>query len=569
MQGSHSSVGLKWLMTMRIVVVTALLGTTILVEIQQKDSYLTPFLSILYILIIVIYLLTIIYSLLVNRIKNTAIFAYVQIVGDILFDTALVYLTGGMESPFVFLYFLAIITAGIVLFRIGGFVAASVSSLLFVALVIFQTSMIKLLPLPDNFLIPLTPHTFGEIFLKVFLNVAAFYLVAFFSGVLLENLKKTHEELEEKSETVRELERFNENILESLSNGLVTTDLVGKINSFNMAAEKITMRRRDEVIGKDLGDIFPRLNYSECMEILSGGNDSQLSRELEMAIDGETRYIEISLLPLKTESGVVTGMIGNFQDRTEVKKMEENLKRADRLAAIGEVAAGIAHEIRNPLASISGSIQMLRETTHADGMNRKLMDITIKESDRLDSIIKNFLQYARPVPANVAVCNVVRILTDVVTLIKNDPKCDNKNVNIRLNCESDDLYVKGDGSQLEQVFWNLAINAIEAMNGREGELEITAERYSMRHDYYGLSKNNADFIRIIFADTGVGIKAENRNKIFSPFYTTKTGGTGLGLSIVYRILEEQGGKIEVDSVEWKGTKFFLYLPCFNISDGKG
>jgi len=558
-KGSHSSLGLKWLMTTRIIVVTALLGTTILVEIQQKDLYVTPLLSVLYILIISTYFLTIIYSLLVNRIKNVVLFAYIQIFGDLIFDTVLVYLTRGIESPFIFLFSLTVIMAGIVLFRIGSFVTASASSLLFVSMCIFQVNKIKLLPIPEFYITPVTSYSFWELFLKIFLSVAAFYLVAFFAGVLLDNLKKTHEELEEKSGTLKRLERLNENILQSLSNGLVTTDLEGNIISFNSAAESIFSRSAQDTIGKKWNDIFPDIPYEDCMQKLSGISSGLISSESEINIKGVMKHIEITLISLKDEEGKTTGMIGNFQDLSDVKKMEQKLKRADRLAAIGEVAAGMAHEIRNPLASISGSIQMLKGTIETDGKNKKLMDISIKESERLDHLINNFLQYARPGHAKFSDCDVKKILDDVVVLVKNSPKCENKDIDILVTSHDKNIVVSGDSRQLEQVFWNLSINAIEAFEN-SGKIEIKIEKIAEEQIKGNFDIISKSFVKITFSDNGLGIKNTDIDKIFSPFYTTKEGGTGLGLAIVYRIIEEHSGIIEVEKNEDRGTRFVIYLP---------
>lgn len=559
-KGSHSSLGLKWLMTTRTIVVTALLGTTILVEIQQKDLYVTPLLSVLYILIISTYFLTIIYSIFINRIKNVVLFAYVQIFGDLVFDTVLVYLTRGIESPFIFLFSLTVIMSGIVLFRIGSFVAASVSSLLFVSMCIFQVNRIKLLPIPDYYINPVTSYSFWELFLKIFLSVAAFYLVAFFAGVLLDNLKKTHEELEKKSGTLKKLERLNENILQSLSNGLVTTDLEGNIISYNMAAETILQRKANEAIDRKWDEIFVRIPYRDSMKKLSETPSGIVSKEIEITVNGLKKNLGVSLISLRDEEGIITGMIGNFQDLTEVKKMEENLKRADRLAAIGEVAAGMAHEIRNPLASISGSIQMLKDTSETDGTSKKLMDISIRESERLDHIINNFLQYAHPGHPEFTNCDLEKILDEVIILVKNSPKCENKKIDIEVKPCSEKIIIKGDSRQLEQVFWNLSINAIESIE-RDGKLVIEVNKDSDEKFSQNFNKTSENFAKITFSDNGKGIKKENIDKIFSPFYTTKEGGTGLGLAIVYRIIEEHSGKIEIEINNDKGTTFIIYLPA--------
>jgi len=556
--GELNPTGIKWLMTTRVFVVTALLGTTILVEVQHGGSYISPYLSILYILIIATYLLTIIYSLLLNRVKNLHLFAYVQVLGDLLFDSTLIYITGGIESPFIFLYFLSIIASSIILFRQGSLITASFSSLFYGSLAIFQYNDIALLPIPRKLLI-ISALSFNILFFKVFLNIAAFYLVAFFSGRLSESLRSTHKELEEKKSILKELQNLNENILQSLTSGLITTDLNGIIISFNKAAEEITRWKSEEVVGRWWDNFFPEFPIQDLLEKVKSSPENSFAYETTFSNNLGKKYLGFTISPLKDEAGNLTGLIGNFKDLTDIKKMEEDLKRADRLAAIGEVAAGMAHEVRNPLASISGSIQVLKDKVGSDGMTGRLMDIVIKESERLDGIIKNFLKYARPEPINFVFCDINYILNNVITLLKNNPKY-GSNLKIDINCESEELSLIADPKQLEQVFWNLAINAMEAMpNG--GTLKITVSKDIRKSDYFLRNfKNNTKYIKILFSDTGVGIDPKNRSKLFSPFYTTKDGGTGLGLAIVYRIIEEHHGVIEVESEPEKGSKFTIYLP---------
>ncbi|OGL40981.1 MAG: hypothetical protein A3C43_07660 [Candidatus Schekmanbacteria bacterium RIFCSPHIGHO2_02_FULL_38_11] len=551
--------GIKWLMTARVIVVTALLGTTILVEAQHGGSYISPYLSILYFLIIVTYFLTILYSLLLNRIKALTLFAYIQIFGDLLFDSTLIYITGGVGSPFIFLYFLSIIASSVILFRQGSLITASLSCLLFSALAIFQYNDILLLPIPTILLdISTISLSLNALFFKVFLNIAAFYLVAFFSSRVSESLRSTHEELEEKKGIVKELQNLNENILQSLTNGLITTDLSGIIISFNKASEEITGWRRGEVVGKCWDNFFPQFPARELLLKVKVSQGNSFTYEIEFLKNQNMKYLGFTVSLLKDEGGNITGLIGNFRDLTDIRKMEEYLKRIDRLAAIGEVAAGMAHEIRNPMASISGSVQVLKEKVGDNGITGRLMDIVIKESERLDGIINNFLQYARPKPIQFVFCNINYILNSVVTLLKNNPKY-GSNLNISINCETENLSLMADSKQLEQVFWNLAINAMEAMpNG--GDLRILVSRDRRKNHFSENSKNDIPYIKFLFSDTGVGISHNNRAKLFSPFYTTKEGGTGLGLAIVYRIVEEHHGIIEVESEPEKGSRFIIYLP---------
>ncbi|OGL44211.1 MAG: hypothetical protein A2W05_09890 [Candidatus Schekmanbacteria bacterium RBG_16_38_10] len=544
-------------MTTRVLIVTALLGTTILVEAQYGGSYISPYLSVLYFLIIATYSLTILYSFLLNKVKNLTLFAYVQVFGDLLFDSILIYITGGVESPFIFLYFLSIIVSSIILFRQGSLITASLSCLLFGALSIFQYNDILLLPIPTR-LLNFSIISLNTLFLKVFLNMAAFYLVAILSSRVSESLRTTHKELEEKEVIVKGLQNLNENILQSLTSGLITTDLDGIIISFNKASEELTGWEKADVVGKCWDNFFPQFPASDLFSKVKASHGNSFTYEMNFLKNQNMKYLGFTISLLKDDFGNVTGLIGNFKDLTDVKNMEDDLKRIDRLAAIGEVAAGMAHEIRNPMASISGSVQVLKDKVGNNGITGKLMDIVIKESERLDGIINNFLQYARPKPIQFVSCNVNYILNNVVTLLKNNPKC-SSNLNISMNCETENLFLMADPKQMEQVFWNLAINAIEAMPDG-GNLSIYVLRNKRNNLFLENSKNNISYIKIVFSDTGVGINHDNRSKLFSPFYTTKEGGTGLGLAIVYRIVEEHHGIIEVESEPKKGTKFIVYFP---------
>lgn len=555
--GPRSPSGIKWLMTTRVIVVTALLGTTILVEAQHGGSYISSYLSILYFLIIVTYSLTILYSFLLNKVKNLTLFAYIQVFGDLLFDSTLIYITGGVESPFIFLYFLSIIVSSVILFRQGSLITASLSCLLFSALAIFQYNDILLLPIPTR-LLNFSTISLNTLFFKVFLNIAAFYLVAIFSSRVSESLRTTHKELEEKEGIVKELQNLNENILQSLTNGLITTDMNGIIISFNKASEEITGWKRGDVVGKCWDNFFPKFPASNLLLKVKASPENSFTYEMEFSKNQNRKYLGFTVSLLKDEGGDVTGLIGNFRDLTDIKKMEEDLKRIDRLAAIGEVAAGMAHEIRNPMASISGSVQVLKDKVGDNGITGRLMDIVIKESERLDGIINNFLQYARPKPIQFVFCNVNYILNNVVILLKNNPKY-SSNLNISIGYGAENLSLMADPKQLEQVFWNLAINAMEAMPGG-GDLSISVSGDKRKNHFSENSKIDAPYIKILFSDTGVGISHNNRSKLFSPFYTTKEGGTGLGLAIVYRIIEEHHGIIEVESEPERGTRFIIYLP---------
>jgi two-component system sensor histidine kinase PilS (NtrC family) len=274
-----------------------------------------------------------------------------------------------------------------------------------------------------------------------------------------------------------------------------------------------------------------------------------------MKKDGSKAILGMTASLLKDEANAVRGIILIFQDITKMIEMEEQVRTQERLATVGSLAAGIAHEIRNPLASLSGSIQVLQGELDLHGDNKHLMDIVVRETDRLNTIITEFLEYARLKNAQNDRIELLPILDETIMLLKNcrDCSCD---IRIRHTIDPD-VVIRGDAQRLRQVFWNLLINACQAMP-QGGEIVITARPFTRAHD-------DTSWWEIRIADTGWGIAYDDRVKIFNPFFTTKTGGTGLGLAIVYRIIEDHRGTITVDSVPGKGTQFIIRLPMMEES----
>jgi signal transduction histidine kinase len=266
--------------------------------------------------------------------------------------------------------------------------------------------------------------------------------------------------------------------------------------------------------------------------------------------DGSSAILGMVASLLKDEKNNVRGIILIFQDITKMLQMEEQVRRQERLATVGSLAAGIAHEIRNPLASLSGSIQVLQGELDLKGDNKHLMDIVVRETDRLNTIITEFLEYARPKTNQDEQIVLSSLLAETCTLLKNSREF-LPGISIKCNIDSG-ITVRGDAPRLRQVFWNLLINACQA-TPKGGEITISALPFSHIED-------DSNWCEITVADTGQGIAQDHLGKIFDPFFTTKTGGTGLGLSIVYRIIEDHGGTITVETKDGKGTKFSIRIP---------
>ncbi|MDP2157665.1 MAG: ATP-binding protein, partial [Nitrospirota bacterium] len=370
---------------------------------------------------------------------------------------------------------------------------------------------------------------------NIFIHTISLYVTAYLAGYLSSRLEETVVKLAEKDTHLRDLEIFNMKVIESLPSGLVTTDVEGKVLIFNRAAEKITGRTKNEIIGRTIEHALPFLK----MPIREGRQEEVLSRP-----DQEKKIIGINISILRDISGRETGFIGIFQDLTTVKALEEEMKNKEKWAAIGELSANIAHEIRNPLASLRGSIEMLREGKIPEKHRDKLMGIAINETERLNTIVTDFLTYSRPRPLDIQKVDLNALLSDTLELLRNRAQ-DMGNIIIRQEGEGA-LLVSLDPLKIRQVFWNLGINALEAME-KGGELTVS-------------TKETQDKISIIFSDTGPGMPKDDIGKIFYPFHTTKERGTGLGLSIAQRIVEEHQGRIEVASNPGSGTTFEIILP---------
>ncbi len=532
-------VRIKWLIAIRIVLVTFLIGTLIFFQHEYK---LYPFTTTyLYYFVLVVYLLTAAYWYLLQKIQNLFLFSYVQIAGDVFLVTFLVYLTGGIDSSFSPLYHLIIISASIILYRRGGYLAASLVAILYGGMLDMQYYNVSGFTRSTNF-------SAIQVLYLVFINILSFYTVAFLSGYLSEHLRKTRQELREKSTDFNDLRAFQDHILKSIGSGILTMDLDGRITSWNPAAESITgysyseiKVRLQEVFGDSIKGLFGHTNDLKENPYRFNGHIVKK--------DGDTAILGMSASLLKDERDAVRGIILIFQDITTMVQMEEQVRRQERLATVGSLAAGIAHEIRNPLASLSGSIQVLQGEMNLQGDNKRLMDIVVREADRLNTIITDFLDYARPKTSHDDHILLSAVLEETITLLKNS-RVFKESIHIRSSV-APAIAILGDPQRMRQVFWNLLINACQAMpNG--GTLTINAVPYHQDED--------ADWCEIIIADTGQGIPREQRDKIFDPFFTTKMNGTGLGLAIVYRIIEDHNGTITVEAQDGKGTRFRIVLP---------
>lgn len=536
-------VRLQWLMGLRVLVVTLLLGLTIWLQAAKGQPLLT-----FYGLTGCTYAITIVYAFalkLLTTHRALTVLAYVQVVVDLLLETVLVASTGAAENPFSVLYMITVVMASLILGRQGGLMTAGLSVLLLGLVTSGQLyGVLSWIP-PSHLPEAETLHSFS-------IQGLSMMAAGLLSGALAEQLKRADQSLIEKERGLSRLQAFHENVVESLSSGVFTTDAAGCVTSFNRAAQEITRYPLEAVYGRPWSEVFAwqqvNLFDSDPAAVTA---PHRFEGEARRA-DGSRLVLGMTLAPL-TENGVRTGLVGIFQDLTKVRDLEEEMRRREWLATLGEVSAGMAHEIRNPLAALAGAMQILKKDLRPDESNERLMDIAIRETARLDAIITEFLLYARPPALNLKECDLNTVVTEVLDLIRHEAQA-RVGIVIVTDLAKRPLVAQVDPDQMKQVFWNLATNAFEAMP-TGGELVLSTTWRQV--DSGGRS---GEVIEISFRDTGEGIKREALDKIFLPFFTTKKRGSGLGLAAVHRIVDLHGGWIRVESQEKKGSEFVVCLP---------
>lgn len=525
---------LIWFLFYRILILTIFLGCTIIYHLRIYINNPPLTLPLLYILVVACYLEGILSAIILPKVDNLKLFTQSQIVWDIFIASSLIYLTGGIESHFSFLFILIIFSSSMFFNRKEIFITASASSILYGSLLDLQyygyLPLVKGLPFPKEI-------NGRDVFYAVIINCTAFLLTAFLSSTLTEKLRKSEQALEKQHIDYEELEKLNQTILANINSGLMIVNSNGHIRSFNESANKITGYTLEDVYDKRVENIFPNMN------VFLDNEFNKINRGECTFIDskGGVRILGFASTLVHEHQEKNECMLITFQDLTHLKDVEDQLKRADRLAALGRLAAGMAHEIRNPLTSIAGPIQLLIDSGYISEEDRKLMKIVVKESKRLNTLLSDFLSFAQPNPLQKAEVDVSALLDELTNLVK-----ENSNFsNIKINCEyQNGIIMNIDRDQFHQAIWNLIMNAIEAMESN-GILSL------------GISPNNRG---IFIEDMGLGISEDIRDKIFEPFFTTKNFHTGLGLAIVYSIVERHGGEIRVISDNQGKTRFSINLP---------
>ena len=486
--------------------------------------------------------ITIVYSFILRLSTRFLLQARVQIAIDVLLITWLVWNSEVVHSPYIALYIVVIAVSSLFLGPRDAVVTSVGCALTFTLSAMATTG------LGQAERSRLVGDSISQTVEAVGLFDISFLVVGLLSARLAERQSRSDVRLLAARQSLASLRALHERIVASIRSGVVTTDLEGRIYTFNQAAEEITGYSEEDLRGQDASIFFGEMKdqVTDSLEAAEKGLPSPRFETDCLTSEGLRLRLGFSLSPLFSESGQTTGMVITFQDLTQVRALEESSRRQDRLAAIGRMAASIAHEIRNPLAAMRGSIQMLRSEMGANSSQTELMEIILRESDRLNRIITDFLSYARPRSITQSRVDVGELVHRTFALLRHSPEIiDGQEIIEELPTEP--AYAEADSGQLQQVFWNLARNALQAMP-KGGTLRAS------------LKTNSNNRLRITFTDTGRGMSPDQVERLFEPFSST-TGGTGLGLSIVYQIIRDHGGTINVRSREGQGTTISIELPA--------
>jgi two-component system sensor histidine kinase PilS (NtrC family) len=532
---------LQWLIASRIAIALSLLVSVGLIEKPDADRSFLPVLGAITAFTVI---LSILYYIAFRSRVAQRTQAYVQLSIDIALVTWLVYRTGDVESPFLPLYLVAIFAACALLGRNGVSMIGAMGGALYVGVSVLTMSHI--IPRAHGW----NPYEGSELAWSQFmftLNLIAIFAVAVLSSQLAERLRQSETQLATAHKDLADYRLFNDRIIESMRSGLVTTDLRGDITTFNRAAEEITGYKAQDVRGKNIRAIFGDIEK----QIEAGLESIRLRSRLPRfdigcrTADGREIHLGFSVAPLVDESESSRGYVLTFQDLTEVMELEREVRRQERLAALGKMAAGLAHEIRNPLASMRGSVQVLASELSLSHDQAQLMQIVLRESDRLNRIVSDFLTYARPPKIERSVIELGGLVGETIALLRNSPEL-GPNHRVVEALPSEPVHYNGDPNQIRQILWNLARNAIQAMP-HGGELCASLQ-----------ARAGAE-VTICFRDTGQGMTREQKERLFEPFNST-SGGTGLGMAIVYQLVRDHNGKVVVESEAGRGTSISIKLP---------
>jgi two-component system sensor histidine kinase PilS (NtrC family) len=523
---------LAWLVKVRVLILTFLLA------IQLAVAHLTPaplpvrlFIS----TIVFWFALSVFYVLLLSLWQEHRLQASLQVLTDLVLVSLVVHETGGWDSSLNFLYPLVIIVAGILLPRVWAHLIAALAFILYgTVLELNYYGVVKSY---------CTTHPeLKTLQAIIFVNLFAYLAIAYLAGLLTTKLRQARVQLKDASGALEDLQILHENIIQSISSGLITTGLDGRITLVNSAAQKLLESTSEQLLGMPVDKVF--------LDALPHTESPQAHAEVRFDTASSFRKtVRVRVATLDVPGRGPLGYVYALDDLTEIRRLEREVRMQDRLAAVGRLAAAIAHEIRNPLTSIAGSVSMLSGIPEMNAEHRQLLDIVTRESQRLNGIITDFLAYSRGKQYRFEKADLVQLLEDTLTLMRHRMTAENTGIAIESHFAVREALALADGDRIKQVFWNFGENAIRAMRDG-GTLRVAL-------DLHG------DDWQVSFADTGTGMSPQQTEKIFEPFQSNFEGGTGLGLAVVYQIVQAHEGKVWARSKPGQGTTFVLRLRRFD------
>lgn len=521
---------------LQILIVVRLLVVSLVSAAALSTSVFGPSTSqFLKLFLLAVYILSGIYFLFLSYTDRPEELYSIQFFSDLLLLSVLIYSSGGTTSAFSSLYVLVIVYASLIRYRKGAMLAVALSMISYIG--IAHLEYLDWIPNAE-------PTVYSQLVYRSLWNIIGFIAVALLGSYLSERLQKTRQEL-------GAVKMLHDNIVNSIRTGLMTLDMEGRITSCNRAASEILGRDPKDLMSSSLDLVFPM----HIRETIVSASFQPTSRPLRTECwvswqHTDPVFVGMSCSPLMSESNEQIGYVLTFQDLTEIKRREEELQLKEKMAAIGQVAAGVAHEIRNPLAALSGSIQILRSELKLKSEHERLIEIVLRECGRLNQTVSDFLTYAGPPPPRFQRLDLVAQVQQTVAFFQTNPEADHSHV-IEITSAPPEAWCLADPDQVSQALWNILQNAVRAMpDGGKIRVRITASKSE---------------VRLSIKDAGIGMTEEEKSKVFQPFHAGFKRGVGLGMAIVYQIMQQHNGRIEIESQRTKGTLVSMCFPAIDYT----
>jgi len=519
---------LAWLAKVRVLIITILLGVELAVA--QFTPVAFPIHSFVD-AIFLAYTISALHLLLLRFWRESKVQSALQVGTDLLLVSLLVYVTGGVDSSLNFLYPLVIVVASVLFTQRWGYVTAGVAFILYAA--VLELCYFRIVPSYGT-----SSPGLRRLQAIIFVNLFGYLAIAYLATLLSAKLRQADRRLQRTRGELENLQALHENIVRSTSNGLITTGLDGRITLVNPSAEKLLERNEGDLLGQPVAELFQD-------PLPQAGSEPAHGEIRFIAPNSFRKTFRVMVSELKVPGRGSVGYVYTLDDLTQIRRLEREVRMQDRLAAVGRLSAAIAHEVRNPLTSIAGSASLLSEMPDVSEERRRLLQIVTRESERLNSIITDFLAYSRAKKFTFATVDLVPLLEDTLTLLEHRLAAQSLRIRIERRYSSAKAFAMADGDRMKQVFWNFCENAVRAMQ-KGGTLTVGIEEFG-------------DDWQFSFADTGPGMSPQLVEKVFEPFQSQFEGGTGLGLAIVYQIVQAHEGKVWVRSKPGQGCTFILRL----------